>query len=122
MIGSNSMQGHHVLFDWENKRVGFAESSCEFQDTQTSDKGDVYSDCQLGAPSLTVSCSDSADLSDCDNNKNANKVMKGVEVWTRIVQSPGLYQGLSCEQVSAAENEANGGGKMDVQCDGKVSN
>jgi len=121
VIGSNAMQGHNVLFDWENKRVGFAESSCEYQkDTmQSADNGAVYADCQLGAPSLTISCSDSADLSDCNNNRNANKAMKGVEVWTRIVQSPGLYQGLTCEQVSASENEASGGGKMDVQCDGK---
>eukprot|EP00986_Skeletonema_menzelii_P007799 scaffold3105_cov213-Skeletonema_menzelii.AAC.1 len=121
VIGANAMQGHNVLFDWENKRIGFAESSCEYQKdaSQSADNGAVNSDCQLGAPSLTVSCSDSADLSGCNNNKNSNKAMKGVEVWTRIVQSPGLYHGLTCEQVSAAENEANGGGKMDVQCDGR---
>lgn len=120
VIGSNAMQGHNILFDWENKRVGFAESSCEYQkDAQAADNGAIYSDCQLGAPSLTISCSDSADLSDCNNNRNANKAMKGVEVWTRIVQSPGLYEGLTCEQVSASENEATGSGKMDVQCDGK---
>ena len=104
----------------ENKRVGFAESSCEYQkDAKSSDEGVVYSDCQLGAPSLTISCSDSADLSNCNNNMSANKAIKGVEVWTRIVKSPGLYQGLTCEQVSASENEASGGGKMDVQCDGR---
>jgi len=118
VIGSNAMQGHNVLFDWENKRVGFAESSCEYENdaSQSADNG---VDCQLGAPSLTVSCSDSADLSGCNNNRNANKAMKGVEVWTRIVTSPGLYQGLTCEQVSASENEASYGGKMDVQCDGR---
>lgn len=121
VIGSNAMQGHNVLFDWENKRIGFAESSCEYQKdaSQSADSGAINSDCQLGAPSLTVSCSDSADLSGCNDNKNANKAMKGVEVWTRIVQSPGLYHGLTCEQVSATENEASGGGKMDVQCDGR---
>ena len=121
VIGSNAMQGHNVLFDWENKRIGFAESSCKYgKDVpKSTDNSAVYTDCQLGAPSLTVSCSDSADLSGCNKNRNANKAIKGVEVWTRIVQSPGLYQGLTCEQVSAAENEANKGGKMDVQCDGK---
>lgn len=118
VIGSNAMQGHNVLFDWENKRIGFAESSCEYQ-KDTAQSADNGADCQLGAPSLTISCSDSADLSSCNNNRNANKANKGVEVWTRIVQSPGLYQGLTCEQVSASENKANGGGKMDVQCDGR---
>ena len=32
VIGTNAMQGHNVLFDWENKRVGFAESACEYQE------------------------------------------------------------------------------------------
>jgi len=65
VIGANAMQGHNVLFDWENKRVGFAESSCEFQEEHlaVTEEGVISVDCNLGAPSLSVSCSDSVDLS-----------------------------------------------------------
>ena len=26
------MQGHDILFDWENNRVGFAPSNCNYDD------------------------------------------------------------------------------------------
>mmetsp|Transcript_27505 Transcript_27505/g.33371 ORF Transcript_27505/g.33371 Transcript_27505/m.33371 type:complete len:572 (-) Transcript_27505:448-2163(-) len=29
VIGANAMQGHDVSFDWDNSRVGFAESGCD---------------------------------------------------------------------------------------------
>ncbi|KAL7537019.1 hypothetical protein ACHAXR_007540 [Thalassiosira sp. AJA248-18] len=123
VVGANAMQGHNVLFDWENKRVGFAESSCEYQEEHltVSDEGGVMSvDCKLGAPSLSVACSDSADLSRCDHRgANAALALNGLEIWTRIVQAPGTPQGLTCEEVANAQNEENGGGQMEVNCDGK---
>ena len=30
ILGANIIQGHDVLFDEENKRVGFASSKCKF--------------------------------------------------------------------------------------------
>jgi len=121
VIGSNAMQGHNVLFDWENKRVGFAESTCEYQENnpQTEEEVSMLVDCKLGAPSLSISCSDSVELSKCDKESNADVTLSGTEVWTRIVQSPGTSTGATCEEVSISENENNKGEKMEVQCDGK---
>lgn len=121
VIGANAMQGHNVLFDWENKRVGFAESSCEYQDEAktVTEEGVMSVHCRLGAPSLSVSCSDSADLSRCERGANPDTALNGLEIWTRIVQAPGTPQGMTCEEVAMEQNEANGGGEMEVNCDGK---
>lgn len=109
VLGANAMQGHNVLFDWENKRVGFAESSCEYQEESktVTDEGVMSIDCRLGAPSLSVSCSDSADLSRCDRGANPDTALNGLEIWTRIVQAPGTQQGLTCEEVSTEQNEVS---------------
>ena len=32
VLGANFMQGHDILFDWENNRVGFAPSNCNYDD------------------------------------------------------------------------------------------
>lgn len=120
VIGSNAMQRHNVLFDWENRRVGFAESTCEYEvKDQQMEEASVENDCRLGSPSLSVSCSSTVDLSECDKHGNSDLTLTGHEVWTRIVNAPGTIQGASCEQVSLTENEASGGGKIDVSCDGK---
>jgi len=128
VIGANAMQGHNVIFDWERGRVGFAESTCEYidesagSDDEDGEGGPASVDCRLGTPSLSVSCSDSADLSRCDVGGSAAQSMEpltGLEFWTRVVKSPGTPQGSSCEAVSLAENAANGGGKMEVNCDGR---
>ena len=126
VIGANAMQGHNVIFDWERGRVGFAESTCEYLDEDPGpgdgDGGQTSADCRLGTPSLSVSCSDSADLSRCDVGGSAaasTEPLSGLEFWTRVVKSPGTPQGASCEDVSLAENAANGGGKMEVNCDGR---
>ncbi len=48
--GANAMQGHNVLFDWENQRVGFAESSCEYveESEQVTDDGKTSSAWTVG--------------------------------------------------------------------------
>jgi len=121
VIGANAMQGHNVLFDWENKRIGFAESTCEYQEESKTitEEGVMSVDCRLGAPSLSVSCSDSADLSQCERGANPDTALNGLEIWTRIVQAPGTPQGQTCEEVSIEQNRVNGGGQMEVNCDGK---
>jgi hypothetical protein len=114
VIGANAMQGHNVLFDRENGRVGFAESSCELQEESKveSGEGGVMSvDCRLGAPSLSVSCSESADLARCKRlGTNPDTTLTGLEIWSRIVQAPGMLQGLTCEEVSIQQNEVSGYG------------
>jgi hypothetical protein len=121
VIGSNAMQRHNVLFDWENRRVGFAESSCEYEaaDEKNTDEGSVEVDCRLGSPSLMTSCSESVDLSRCNQHGTSDLTLFGHEVWTRIVTAPGTLQGASCEQVAIHQNEESGSGKVEVQCDGK---
>jgi len=124
VIGANAMQGHNVLFDWENQRVGFAESSCEYQEESktVTDEGNVMSvDCRLGAPSLSVSCSDSADLSQCDGGGGGvdSTALEGLEIWMRVVQAPGTPHGMACVEVAEEQNKDNGGGPLEVNCDGK---
>ena len=121
VVGAHAMQGHNVLFDWENKRVGFAESTCEYQEESKTitEEGVLSVDCRLGAPSLSVSCSDSADLSSCERGAHPDTALNGLEIWTRIVQAPGTPQGQTCEEVSIEQNRINGGGEMEVNCDGK---
>ena len=38
IIGGNSMQGHDVYFDNENKRIGFAESKCDYGSAASENK------------------------------------------------------------------------------------
>jgi len=72
VLGANAMMGHDVLFDIENGRLGFAESSCEYQDLQddfegSEDEGEgMGDDCRLGEPSLAKGCISTVDLSECD--------------------------------------------------------
>ena len=109
VIGANAMQGHNVLFDWENSRVGFAESTCEYQEEAkaVTAEGVMSVDCRLGAPSLKVSCSDSADLSRCKRGGSLDTAISGLEIWSRIVLAPGMPHGKACEQASTEQNEVS---------------
>ncbi|GKY93887.1 hypothetical protein MPSEU_000355600 [Mayamaea pseudoterrestris] len=98
VLGSNAMQGHNVVFDWGNGRVGFAESSC------TYDKKDVpppvldtgySSDCLVGDPILTQTCLDTVDQVLCRYHPN-NIALLGTEVWTAVVESAGSETGSTC--------------------------
>jgi hypothetical protein len=126
VIGANAMQGHNILFDSQNSRIGFAESTCVYQDEESSSSSSVSSnldvvmsvDCKLGVPSLRISCSDSADLSSCNRKQNKKRssnregennnfdttAIDGLEIWSRIVIAPGLSQGKTCEEVSMEQN------------------
>jgi hypothetical protein len=124
VIGANAMQGHNILFDSENSRIGFAESTCIYQDEESSILSGMSSsssassnevimsvDCKLGVPSLRISCSDSADLSSCNNRQKSRgdnnfdtTAIEGLEIWSRIVIAPGLSQGKTCEEVSMEQN------------------
>ena len=106
VLGANAMMGHDILFDWENQRVGFAESSCEYvsdiagdfaADGEVVDEGGVENDCILGIPSMSMECADSIDMSLCQGN-GVTKVA-GKEKWTMVVESPGTPNGVSCEEI-----------------------
>lgn len=106
VLGANAMMGHDILFDWENGRVGFAESSCEYAadiagdfstDGEVMDEGGVENDCVLGVPSLSMECADSVDMSLCQGD-GVTKVT-GKEKWTLVVESPGTAKGVSCEEI-----------------------
>ena len=117
VIGANAMRGHNVLLDWENQRMGIAESSCEYQEEakKVTNNGNVMSvDCRLGAPSLSVSCSDSGDLSRCEEGVGAmaaaavdTTAPEGLEIWTRVVEAWGTPHGMSCKEVSMDHNEVS---------------
>ena len=98
VLGSNAMQGHNVVFDWDNGRVGFAESSC------TYDKKDLpppvldtgySSDCLVADPVLTQSCVDTVEHALCKNHPN-NIALLGTEIWTGVVESAGSETGSTC--------------------------
>ena len=38
LLGGNSMQGHDVHFDNENKRIGFAKSKCDYGSAVSKNK------------------------------------------------------------------------------------
>ena len=126
VLGANSMQGHNVLFDWENGRVGFAESTCAYaDDNDRSEAEEAFSkenhvkkaklkqrrDCELGPPVLTITCAESVSRDDpsllhqCGSD--ASKELPGRETWSRVVEVDGLGGGWSCMEVMA--NVARGG-------------
>ena len=123
VLGSNTMQGHNVLFDWQNGRIGFAESSC------TYDKKDVpavaedsgfATDCQVGPPILTKPCIDSVDRRMCKLNPTGIALL-GKETWTAVVESPGNDAGVSCVE-AAMETGKRRNNEFDdpiVSCDGR---
>jgi hypothetical protein len=75
VLGSNTMQGHNVVFDWENGRIGFAESSCTYDrkdSPQEADEGRYSNDCNLGTAILSQACIDTVDAQLCDNNPSVS--------------------------------------------------
>lgn len=105
VLGANAMQGHNVIFDWGNGRIGFAESSCEYKDEHEPPKdvkesATLKKDCVLGKPSLSRSCVESVDLGLCQ--QNPNMVLKGAEMWTMTVENTSSGTGRSCEAVALA--------------------
>ena len=80
------MQGHDVLFDWENQKVGFARSDCDYDSIPTNG-GIVESpnaDCAfLGeADFIRGMCSA---VSECDGGNADGSVKEGYEEWGRVI-------------------------------------
>ena len=78
VLGSNTMQGHNVVFDWENGRIGFAESSCTYDRKDApadAEEGRYSNDCSLGPPILTQMCISTVEEDICDNDFDVSTVL-----------------------------------------------
>jgi Xylanase inhibitor N-terminal len=122
VLGSNSMTGHNVLFDWENGRVGFAESTCTY-DKKGAPAQDEYEgyppDCRLGKPILTTACIDTVERSLCKHNPS-NIALLGTERWSAIVESPGTDAGMTCLEVAKGVSSVVKGDQDSITaCDGQ---
>jgi hypothetical protein len=123
VLGSNAMQGHNVLFDSENGRVGFAESSCTYDKKKVpkaaEDEG-FATDCEIGDPILSQSCVESVDKRMCKNSPT-NIALLGTERWAAIVKSPGNDAGITCIEATKDAISKNQWDEPVVKCDGRGS-
>jgi len=135
VLGANSMQGHDVLFDLENERIGFAKSSCSYEVIEESnneeifqklensgnEEGAVVVDCILGAPSLSITCVDSVEEdinAYCTNNINKNHELRGYEQWLRVIESDASAAGKSCIEISKSFLDDSSGGSAECSDEG----
>ncbi|KAL7566743.1 hypothetical protein ACA910_017792 [Epithemia clementina (nom. ined.)] len=103
VLGSNTMQGHNVVFDWEHSRIGFAESSCSYDKIdvpKVAEDAGYASDCQVKDPVLSKPCLETVDRPLCRLNQT-NIALLGTEKWSAVVKNPGTRLGVTC--VAAAQ-------------------
>lgn len=121
VIGSNAMQGHNVVFDWGNGRVGFAESPCSYDKKNVpsvaEDEG-FATDCEIDSPVLSQSCIESVDRRMCKSNPT-NIALLGQERWTAVVKSPGNDAGLTCIDATKDALTKNPWDEPVINCDGQ---
>jgi len=120
VIGANAMQGHDVLFDWENERVGIAESTCDYSQikedldnfkkeggnvVEGADEGHEKSvDCVVSEPFLSQSCVDSVDVAKvCPTGPDPNLKAHGAhKKFALVVEKIGSgMKGKNCHQVAS---------------------
>lgn len=127
VLGANAMQGHNVIFDWENGRVGFAESSCNFADEHSAQnldkdidigKTENGKDCSVKPPVLSKTCIKSLDTTICLQKDSSIAKLHGIETWTYLVEHPGSSQGLACPDVALMASTYAGPFPPKVECDG----
>ena len=114
VLGANFMQGHDVLFDWQEGIVGFARSDCDYESLPLEIGEDSNMDCIFlrGGDFVKKECSA---LSTCNNNTQTEMVATGHEVWGRVVGTDAKGTGMSCSEV--AKDEAGPGVDFD-SCNG----
>lgn len=104
VLGANAMQGHDVLFDWENGRVGFAESSCKYSDLVKDSSIFIKAgstDCLLSNPSISSACVDSVEATSCvGEDVDPNLFLSGVEKYVWVIEKEASSNGKSCEEVA----------------------
>ena len=84
-----------ILFDWENGRIGIAESDCRVSQTRWESEGLASEgseargqDCILKTPVISTPCFESVDGSMCTSS-NEEIVLFGVETLAMVVEYPG---------------------------------
>mmetsp|Transcript_47308 Transcript_47308/g.92277 ORF Transcript_47308/g.92277 Transcript_47308/m.92277 type:complete len:1024 (-) Transcript_47308:128-3199(-) len=125
VLGANTMMGHEILFDWENSRVGFAESNCDYEEmVRESHEGGVGEqdeeddesegvgleenvNCVLQKAVLQHACKDSIDMNNvpqCTGDAAAATAeVSGFESLVRLISAPGTGNGMSCSDVAKLE-------------------
>jgi len=128
VLGANAMQGHNVVFDWENGLVGFAESSCEYEDKYSLENLGVLdesrgkrhkNDCSLKPPVLSKTCIDSVDSNICRQKDETTMKLQGKETWTYLVENPGSSHGMACADVVLLESTYKGPMPPQAECNGE---
>lgn len=121
VLGANAIQGHNVVFDWENGRVGFAESTCDFEDDHSASKfkgkndtASLGNDCVLSEPVLTHTCLQSVNSKVCE--QNPEELLFGTELWTRSIKSLGSSLGMSCQDIVILDTSHTGEAPPHVDC------
>ena len=118
MFGANWMQGQDVLFDWENGRVGFAKSDCDYDSLPVDgviEEPDV--DCTFLAPDEGDYIEETCSFEACEVANNGT-VVAGTEKWARVVAVPTKGEGLTCDVVAS---EGAGAGTTFQSCDGDLA-
>merc|ERR1712085_60034 len=100
------MRGHNILFDLENDRIGFAESSCNYESLITHEEHHkslvletnvthriksekTNNDCVLAEPKLESYCWESIDVkTHCVKGSNSKKV-EGLATYNAAVLKTG---------------------------------
>lgn len=95
------MMGHDILFDWENGRVGIAESSCEYlpdmvPESEVVNVSGLGRDCAIGNLGVSQQCADSIDLAQCQID-NMTDIVQGFERWSVVTLDPNTPGGKPCE-------------------------
>lgn len=121
VLGANTMQGHNVVFDWENGRVGFSESSCAYdkESVPVASLEDGYpTDCVVSDPVLTTGCVETVQAELCRHSPN-NIALLGTEKWSSIVESPGIPdRGISCAAAASAVTHTDPNEDSVITCNG----
>ena len=121
VLGSNTMQGHNVLFDWQNGRIGFAESSCTYDKKEVpavAEDNGFASDCKVSDPILSRTCLETVDRHLCRHNPTGI-ALYGNETWTSVVENPGNDAGTPCFEPSVSNGNNRDPFKPFISCAGK---
>jgi len=114
VLGANSMQGHDVLFDWENGRVGFAVSTCDHKELEENEENIIKQneggivgeegsvvDCVLSKKIISKTCRESVDVASCQ--KESVGTLSGFETWVRVIEINPSANGMTCEAAASAD-------------------
>ena len=106
VLGANAMMNHDVSFDWENRRVGFSESTCDYdllmegseiaEDTGAMGDG-ASKDCILGEPNVEQNCH--VDTITCTED-DGDKRLDGTMMWEMLVEQENFDDGRDCVSVA----------------------